>query len=86
MAMTKTNAARLLDQKGITYRVLEYEVGDDHLDAVQVAEQVGLPPECVFKTLVARGDRHGPCMAIVPGPAALDLKALARVSGTAAWR
>jgi Cys-tRNA(Pro)/Cys-tRNA(Cys) deacylase len=79
--MTKTNAARLLDQKGIVYRMLEYQVGDDHLDAVQVAEQVGLPAESVFKTLVARGDRHGPCMAIIPGPATLDLKALARASG-----
>jgi Cys-tRNA(Pro)/Cys-tRNA(Cys) deacylase len=79
--MTKTNAARLLDQMGIAYRVLEYEVGDEHLDATQVAALVGLAPERVFKTLVARGDRHGHCMAIVPGPATLDLKALARASG-----
>lgn len=79
--MIKTNAARLLDQSGIAYRMLEYVVGDDHLNAVQVAEQVDLPPDSVFKTLVARGDKHGPCMAIVPGPATLDLKALARASG-----
>jgi Cys-tRNA(Pro)/Cys-tRNA(Cys) deacylase len=65
----------------IAYRVLEYPVGDEHLDAVQVAALVGLPAARVFKTLVARGDRHGPCMAVVPGPAALDLKALARASG-----
>ncbi len=77
----KTNAARLLDQRGIAYRVLEYAIGDEHLDAVQVAEKVGLPPDGVFKTLVARGDKYGPCMAIVPGPATLDLKALARASG-----
>jgi len=81
MIKTKTNAARLLDQKGIPYRVLEYEVGDEHLDAVEVAALVGLPPESVFKTLVARGDRHGHCIAVVPGPATLDLKALARASG-----
>jgi Cys-tRNA(Pro)/Cys-tRNA(Cys) deacylase len=79
--VTKTNAARLLDQMRIAYRVLEYPVGDEHLDAVQVAALVGLPAARVFKTLVARGDRHGPCMAVVPGPAALDLKALARASG-----
>ena len=79
--MIKTNAARLLDQKGIAYRVLEYAIGDEHLDAVQVAQKVGLDPDSVFKTLVARGDKHGPCMAIVPGPASLDLKALARASG-----
>lgn len=79
--MIKTNAARLLDQRGIAYRVREYEIGDEHLDAVQVAQKVGLDPDSVFKTLVARGDKHGPCMAIIPGPATLDLKALARASG-----
>jgi Cys-tRNA(Pro)/Cys-tRNA(Cys) deacylase len=77
----KTNAARLLDQKHIAYRVLEYAIGDEHLDAVAVAARVGLPAQSVFKTLVARGDRNGHCMAVVPGPAALDLKALARASG-----
>jgi Cys-tRNA(Pro)/Cys-tRNA(Cys) deacylase len=80
--MTKTNAARLLDQRGIVYRVLEYEIDDEqHLDAVEVAKRVGLPPESVFKTLVARGDRNGHCMAVVPGPDTLDLKALARANG-----
>lgn len=81
MTTPKTNAARLLDQRTIAYRVLECAVGEEHLDAVQVAEQVGLPADSVFKTLVARGDRHGPCMAVIPGPATLDLKALARASG-----
>jgi len=79
--VAKTNAARLLDRKGIPYRVLEYDIGDGHLDAVEVAQRVGLAPESVFKTLVARGDRNGPCMAVVAGPASLDLKALARASG-----
>jgi Cys-tRNA(Pro)/Cys-tRNA(Cys) deacylase len=79
--MSKTNAARILDQKGIKYRVLEYAIGAEHLDAVEVANLVGLPPESVFKTLVAHGDRNGPCMAVIPGPATLDLKALARASG-----
>lgn len=77
----KTNAARMLDHMGIAYRVLEYRIDDEHLDAVEVAKRVGLEPESVFKTLVARGDRTGPCMAVVPGPAVLDLKALARASG-----
>ena len=80
--MTKTNAARLLEQQGIAYRLLSYPIREDeHLDAVAVANLVGLPPESVFKTLVARGDRKGPCMAVIPGPGTLDLKALARASG-----
>jgi Cys-tRNA(Pro)/Cys-tRNA(Cys) deacylase len=81
LAMSKTNAARLLDTLGIRYELREYEVDPDDLNAETVARKVGLPPEQVFKTLVARGDRHAPCMAVVPGDAALDLKALARLTG-----
>ena len=77
----KTNAARLLDSLGISYEVREYEVDPDDLAAESVARKVGLPPEQVFKTLVARGDKHGVCFAVVPGDQQLDLKALAQLSG-----
>ena len=77
----KTNAVRLLDQIGIPYELREYEVDPDDLAAETVAAKVGLPPEQVFKTLVARGDRIGICMAVIPGNAELDLKALAAVAG-----
>ena len=77
----KTNAARLLDTLGIRYELRDYDPGDEHLTAEQVAQRVGLPAEQVFKTLVARGDRTGVMLAVVPGDAALDLKALARLSG-----
>jgi Cys-tRNA(Pro)/Cys-tRNA(Cys) deacylase len=40
-----------------------------------------MPPEQVFKTLVARGDRNGICMAVIPGDQELDLKALASAAG-----
>lgn len=77
----KTNAARLLDFLGIPYELRDYEVDPEDLSAETVARKVGLPPEQVFKTLVARGDRTGVLLAVVPGDAELDLKALARVSG-----
>jgi Cys-tRNA(Pro)/Cys-tRNA(Cys) deacylase len=77
----KTNAARILDTLGIRYELRTYEVGDEHLSADVVAVKVGLPPEQVWKTLVARGDRRGVCFAVVPANASLDLKALARLSG-----
>ena len=77
----KTNAARILDTLGIHYELRTYEVGDEHAPAEVVAAKVGLPPEQVFKTLVARGDRRGVCFAVVPANASLDLKALARLSG-----
>jgi Cys-tRNA(Pro)/Cys-tRNA(Cys) deacylase len=77
----KTNAARLLDQMGIHYELREYEVDPDDLAAETVAGKIGLPPQQVFKTLVARGDRNGICLAVIPGNAELDLKALAAASG-----
>jgi Cys-tRNA(Pro)/Cys-tRNA(Cys) deacylase len=77
----KTNAARLLDQMGIPYELREYEVDPNDLAAETVAAKVGLPAEQVFKTLVARGERNGVCLAVIPGNAELDLKALATASG-----
>jgi Cys-tRNA(Pro)/Cys-tRNA(Cys) deacylase len=63
----KTNAARLLDQMGIHYQLREYEVDPEDLAAETVAVKIGLPAEQVFKTLVARGDRSGVCLAVIPG-------------------
>jgi Cys-tRNA(Pro)/Cys-tRNA(Cys) deacylase len=77
----KTNAARLLDELGIGYELREYEVDPLDLSAPSVAAKVGLPPEQVFKTLVARGDRTGVLLAVVPANAELDLKALAKCTG-----
>lgn len=77
----KTNAARLLDTLGIPYELREYEVDPEHLGAEAVAAKVGMPAEQVFKTLVARGDRTGVLLGVVPGDSELDLKALARLSG-----
>lgn len=76
----KTNAVRLLDQLGVLYELREYEVDPEDLAAETVAAKIGLPAEQVFKTLVARGDRNGICMAVIPGNAELDLKALAAAS------
>lgn len=78
--MSKTNAARLLDQLGIVYELREYEVDPNDLAAETVAAKIGLPPEQVFKTLVARGDRNGVVMAAIPGDQELDLKALAQAA------
>jgi Cys-tRNA(Pro)/Cys-tRNA(Cys) deacylase len=77
----KTNAVRLLDQLGIRYHLRKYEVDPNDLAAETVAAKIGLPPEQVFKTLVARGERNGVCMAVVPGDQELNLKALAGAAG-----
>ncbi|HLM82592.1 MAG TPA: Cys-tRNA(Pro) deacylase [Terriglobales bacterium] len=87
----KTNAARLLDRMGIRYELREYEVDPNDLAAETVAAKIGLPPEQVFKTLVARvdrskdrsknKDRNGIVMAVIPGDQELNLKALAAAAG-----
>jgi len=77
----KTNAIRLLDQMGIRYGLRDYEVDPNDLAAETVAAKVGLPPEQVFKTLVARGARNGVCMAVIPGNHELNLKALTVAAG-----
>lgn len=63
----KTNAARLLDRLGVRYELRDYEVDPEALDAETVAAKIRLSAEQVFKTLVARGDRNGICLAVVPG-------------------
>jgi len=77
----KTNAARILEALGIRYELRDYAVDEEDLSAENVARKVGLPPEQVFKTLVARGDRTGVLLAAVAANAQLDLKALARLTG-----
>ncbi|WP_337173465.1 Cys-tRNA(Pro) deacylase [Paludisphaera sp.] len=81
MAIAKTNAVRLLDRLGIPYELRDYDVDPDDLVAESVARKIGLPPEQVFKTLVARGDKRGVCLAVVPADCELDLKALAKATG-----
>ena len=77
----KTNAARLLDRAKIPYTLIPYEVDEDDLSCTHVAAQLGEAIECVFKTLVLKGDRCGYFVCVVPGDHEVDLKAAARVSG-----
>lgn len=76
-----TNALRLLKAKGIAHRTLEYAYDEADLSAGAAAAKLGLDPDLVFKTLVAVGDKTGPFMCVIPGPAELDLKKAAKASG-----
>ena len=75
-----TNAARLLQRMGIAFELRDYGVDETNLSAENVATQIGLPLDQVWKTLVARGDRTGVLFAVIAGSATLDLKALAKLS------
>lgn len=79
--INKTNAARLMDKAGVKYELIPYEVDENDLSAPHVAEQLGEDIECVFKTLVLRGDRTGHFVCVIPGEHEVDLKLAAKVSG-----
>lgn len=77
----KTNAARLLDAKGIAYELAEYEVDENDLSATKLAFKIGQNVEQIFKTLVLRGDKAGVFVAVIPGNSEVDLKKAAKISG-----
>ena len=78
--MTKTNVMRLLEAAGIPYRTAEYAYDENNLSGLHAAEQVGIPAEQVFKTLVTRGDKTGILVFCIPVNMELDLKKAAAVS------
>lgn len=79
--MTKTNALRLITQAGIPHRTASYDFDEHDLSGAKVAAAIGMPPEQVFKTLVARGDKTGVVVFCIPVLCTLDLKKAAKVSG-----
>ena len=79
--MTKTNAVRLLEQAGLPFRTIEYDYDERDLNGMHVSEQTGMPPEQVFKTLVARGEKSGILVFCIPVCCELDLRKAARAAG-----
>lgn len=79
--MNKTNAMRQLDRAKIAYDAIEYIPDDNDLSGVRIAEQTGLPPEIMFKTLVAKGEKKGPLVFCIPVAEELDLKKCAKAAG-----
>lgn len=79
--ISKTNAARQLENQGIAYTLHQVDVDENDLSGVTLAHHLGVEPNMVFKTLVARGDKTGVLMACIPANEELNLKALAAASG-----
>ena len=81
-ALPRTNAMRMLDAARIPYEVLTYEVDENDLSGVHIAEQLSYPPEMIFKTLVAHGDRTGYLVFCIPVALEIDLRTAASRPGT----
>lgn len=77
----KTNAIRLIQQAKLVYTEAFYDYDENDLSGIHAAEAIAMPPEQVFKTLVARGDRNGINVFCIPVCCELDLKKAAKVSG-----
>jgi len=79
--ISKTNAARILDQQKITYELIPYVVDEQDLSAQHIAQQLNEDIRQVFKTLVLEGDRTGNFVCVIPGEEAVDLKKAAKITG-----
>ena len=78
---TKTNAVRLVQQANIPCRECFYAFDEKDLNGNHAAEAIGMPPEQVFKTLVARGERTSINVFCIPVCCELDLKKAAKAAG-----
>ena len=72
---------RLLDKGKIKYGPHEYPRGSEAVDGLTVAKLCGFDPECVFKTLVARGTSKNVYVFVIPVSSELDLKKAAKAAG-----
>lgn len=77
----KTNAARALDGLKISYEMLEYEVDENDLSAVHLAQTTGVAIEKIYKTIVCEVGTKEYVVACIQGDLELDLKALASAAG-----
>lgn len=81
MGKVKTNAMRILETRGISYRALSYDSRDGKIDGVSVAQKVERDPKTVYKTLVTQGNSGGVYVFIIPVEGELDLKKAAATAG-----
>jgi len=78
MANVKTNVMRILDKENIVYNIYTYEVKDNSIDGISVANKLGISVEKVFKTLVTKGHSGDFYVFVIPVAKELNLKAAAR--------
>ena len=78
---TKTNAVRLVQQAKVPCREQFYDYDENDLNGLHAAHAIDMPPEQVFKTLVARGGKTGIHVFCIPVCCELDLKKAAKAAG-----
>ncbi|MCI9035768.1 MAG: Cys-tRNA(Pro) deacylase [Lachnospiraceae bacterium] len=76
----KTNAMRILETQKIPYITHTYEC-DEFIDAIQIADMLGLAHEIVYKTLVTQGNSKNYYVFVIPIAEELDMKKAAKSVG-----
>jgi len=77
----KTNAIRLVEAAGISYKMYTYDAPDGFMDGLSVARTLGQDPEQVFKTLVTWSSNKEYFVCVIPVGEELDLKKAAKHFG-----
>lgn len=80
MDKIKTNAVRILEKNKINYSIHHYEC-DGFTDGADIAKKLGLDPEEVYKTLIAKGKSGKYYVFVIPVEDELDLKKAAKAAG-----
>lgn len=70
-----------MEEANVKFELLEYDIDMEALSGEDAAAKTGVAEERTFKTLCARGDKHGIMMVCLPAGRELDFKALASASG-----
>lgn len=84
MAVRKTQAMRLLDQKRVPYTATIYDDAGGFHTAEEAAEILGVPLSAMYKTLVVLREgvaRGRPVIVMAASDAQVDLRALAEALG-----
>lgn len=79
--MSKTNAIRILESHKIEFETFSYDVDENDLSGITVANKINAEPESVFKTLVCIGDKTEYIIFCIPVSEELNLKKAATASG-----
>ncbi len=78
--MIKTNAMRILDKVNVEYNVITYDIKDDKIDGVSVANKIGRDEKYVYKTLVTHGISKNIYIILIPVREEIDFKKVAKVT------
>ena len=79
--MVTTNPMRMLAAAGIGFEAREYQYDESDLSGVHAAAELGLDPDCTFKTLVLRGDKNGLFVCCIPVGEMIHVKELPVLTG-----